>query len=169
MATIEDLKILTKEIILKKNNTQKIEKNNFDNNKLQKSKTDEFGRSYATGKRKNSIACVWLKKGTGKYTINKSTEHKYFLRPTLRMIIKQPFESVGREEQFDIFCKVTGGGLSGQAEAIRHGISKALSLFEPNLHKKLRSKGFLTRDSRIVERKKYGKPKARKSFQFSKR
>lgn len=169
MATIEDLKILTKEIILKKKNTKKIEENKPNENKTEKSKIDEFGRSYATGKRKNSIACIWLKKGTGKYIINNSSEHKYFSRPTLRMIIKQPFEIVEKEEEFDIFCKVKGGGLSGQAEAIRHGISKALSLFEPNLHKKLKLQGLLTRDSRVVERKKYGKPKARKSFQFSKR
>jgi small subunit ribosomal protein S9 len=169
MATIEDLKTFTKEIISKKKSPKEPIKKNLNKEESVKSKIDEFGRSYATGKRKNSIACVWLKKGTGKYLINNTQGNNYFLRPTLKMIIKQPFEAVNKEDQFDIFCKVIGGGLSGQAGAIRHAISKALALFEPTLHKKLKSNGLLTRDSRVVERKKYGKPKARKSFQFSKR
>jgi len=167
MATIEDLKILTQKVTSHKNipAVKKNEKQSVP----QKSNMDESGRSYATGKRKNSIACVWLKKGTGKYIINKIKEFEYFLRPSLRIKIKQPFKITDKEEKFDVFCKVIGGGLSGQAGAIRHAISKALSLLEPSLHSTLKNKGLLTRDPRIVERKKYGKPKARKSFQFSKR
>lgn len=169
MPTIEDLKKLTEKIIPTNNIPKETIKDTVTNKKLPQSKLDKFGRSYATGKRKNSIARVWLKKGTGKYIFNNIEESKYFSRPALRMIIKQPFDVVERDEQFDIYCTVVGGGLSGQAGAVRHAISKALTLFEPLLHKKLRSGGFLTRDSRVVERKKYGKPKARKSFQFSKR
>jgi small subunit ribosomal protein S9 len=169
MPTIEDLKKLTEKIISKNTVSKKITKDTVLSQEVTESKIDKFGRSYATGKRKNSIARVWLKKGTGKYTINSLDDNKYFLRPALRMIMKQPFEATDREEQFDIYCTVAGGGLSGQAGAVRHAISKALKLFEPSLHKKLRAGGFLTRDPRVVERKKYGKPKARKSFQFSKR
>jgi small subunit ribosomal protein S9 len=132
-------------------------------------KVDEKGRSYATGKRKDAVARVWVLPGTGKYTINGREGNIYFARPTLQMIIRQPFDMVEREGQFDVWCTVKGGGLSGQAGAVRHGISKALTLQEPELRSALKKSGFLTRDPRVVERKKYGKPKARRSFQFSKR
>ena len=132
-------------------------------------KVDEKGRSYATGKRKDAVARVWVLPGTGKYTINGREGNIYFARPTLQMIIRQPFDVVEREGQFDVWCTVKGGGLSGQAGAVRHGISKALTLQEPELRSALKKSGFLTRDPRVVERKKYGKPKARRSFQFSKR
>ncbi|MDG2319713.1 MAG: 30S ribosomal protein S9 [Rhodospirillaceae bacterium] len=132
-------------------------------------KKDEFGRSYATGKRKDAVARVWIKPGTGKITVNKREVENYFPRPVLRMMINQPFQVTNREGQFDVICTVSGGGLSGQAGALRHGISKALSLFEPDLRPVLKKGGFLTRDSRVVERKKYGRRKARRSFQFSKR
>ncbi len=130
---------------------------------------DELGRSYATGKRKDAIARVWLKPGTGRITVNDREFEVYFVRPVLRMVIHQPFEAANRKEQFDVVCTVKGGGLSGQAGAVRHGISKALSLYEPELRPVLKKGGFLTRDARVVERKKYGKRKARRSFQFSKR
>lgn len=132
-------------------------------------KKDEFGRSYATGKRKDAVARVWIKPGSGKIVVNKREIENYFPRPVLRMMINQPFEVTNRENQFDVFCTVSGGGLSGQAGALRHGISKALVLFEPDLRPALKKGGFLTRDSRVVERKKYGRRKARRSFQFSKR
>ena len=132
-------------------------------------KIDELGRAYATGKRKNAIARVWIKRGTGRVTVNNRDILVNFARPVLRMIINQPFEAVNRAGEFDVWCTVTGGGLSGQAGAVRHGISKALVLFEPTIRPALRAGGFLTRDSRVVERKKYGKRKARRSFQFSKR
>jgi len=132
-------------------------------------KVDEKGRSYATGKRKDAVARVWVLPGTGKYTINGRDGNAYFARPTLQMIIRQPFGVVSRDGQFDVWCTVKGGGLSGQAGAVRHGISKALTLQEPELRSALKKSGFLTRDPRVVERKKYGKPKARRSFQFSKR
>ena len=130
---------------------------------------DALGRAYATGKRKNAIARVWIKPGTGKVSVNGREIETYFARPVLRMIINQPFEVCEREGQFDVFATVVGGGLSGQAGAVRHGISKALNLFEPGLRPALKKNGFLTRDSRVVERKKYGRAKARRSFQFSKR
>ena len=130
---------------------------------------DAKGRSYATGKRKNAVARVWVKQGKGRITINGRDAQVYFARPVLRMIIQQPFLVSDRLNQFDVMCTVTGGGLSGQAGAVRHGISKALTLFEPSLRKILKQVGFLTRDSRVVERKKYGRAKARRSFQFSKR
>ena len=132
-------------------------------------KIDELGRSYATGKRKNAIARVWLKRGSGKIVVNGNDVKIYFARPVLQMIINQPFATASRVGQFDVMCSVNGGGLSGQAGAVRHGISKALTYFEPDLRPVLKTGGFLTRDSRVVERKKYGKAKARKSFQFSKR
>lgn len=132
-------------------------------------KIDEHGRAYATGKRKNAIARVWIKPGSGQISVNGRTLEVYFARPALQMIINQPFAMADRNGQFDVFCTVAGGGLSGQAGAVRHGISKALTLYEPGLRPVLKSGGFLTRDSRVVERKKYGKPKARRSFQFSKR
>ena len=136
---------------------------------LPEKEVDDFGRSYATGKRKDAVARVWLKQGPGNITINGKSSDDYFARPVLRMLINQPLIASERKEQFDVFCSVTGGGLSGQAGAVRHGISKALVLFEPELKKVLKSGGFLTRDSRVVERKKYGRRKARRSFQFSKR
>jgi small subunit ribosomal protein S9 len=132
-------------------------------------KVDAQGRSYATGKRKDAIARVWLKPGSGKITVNDRDILVYFARPVLRMMINQPFGVVNRAGQFDVVCTVVGGGLSGQAGAVRHGISRALTLFEPDLRPALKQGGFLTRDSRTVERKKYGRAKARRSFQFSKR
>ena len=132
-------------------------------------KIDEQGRAYATGKRKDAIARVWIKPGPGKVTVNGRDIETYFARPVLRMIINQPFQAAGREEQYDVVCTVRGGGLSGQAGAVRHGISRALTYYEPTLRPVLKKGGFLTRDSRVVERKKYGKRKARRSFQFSKR
>ena len=130
---------------------------------------DELGRSYATGKRKNAIARVWIKPGSGKIEVNGRDSPIYFARPVLRMLLNQPFVVTDRLGQFDVWCTVKGGGLSGQAGAVRHGISKALTYYEPTLRPTLKHGGFLTRDSRIVERKKYGKAKARRSFQFSKR
>jgi small subunit ribosomal protein S9 len=132
-------------------------------------KIDEQGRAYATGKRKNAVARVWIKPGAGRVLVNGREFETYFARPVLRMVINQPFAAVNRENQYDVVCTVKGGGLSGQAGAVRHGISKALTGFEPTLRPTLKSGGFLTRDSRVVERKKYGKRKARRSFQFSKR
>ena len=132
-------------------------------------KVDAQGRSYATGKRKDAIARVWIKPGSGKIVVNGRDVTVYFARPVLRMMINQPFGIVNRAGQFDVNVTVTGGGLSGQAGAVRHGISKALTYFEPDLRGPLKAEGFLTRDSRTVERKKYGRAKARRSFQFSKR
>ena len=132
-------------------------------------KLDSLGRSYATGKRKDAIARVWVKQGNGKIEVNKKSLDKYFARPTLQMIIRQSMSVANVENQFDVMATVKGGGLSGQAGAVRHGISKALTLFDGQLRAALKEAGFLTRDSRVVERKKYGKPKARRSFQFSKR
>jgi small subunit ribosomal protein S9 len=130
---------------------------------------DERGRSYATGRRKDAVARVWIKPGAGKMLINGRELGVYFARPTQQMVIRQPFEVAGRANQYDVFCTVSGGGLSGQAGAVRHGISRALVAFEPMLRPTLKKGGFLTRDSRTVERKKYGRAKARRSFQFSKR
>lgn len=132
-------------------------------------KIDSLGRSYATGKRKNAIARVWIKPGNGKITVNGRDWKTYFARPVLRMLMNQPFEVANRNEQYDVICTVSGGGLSGQAGAVRHGISKALTYHEPALRSVLKKEGFLTRDARVVERKKYGLKKARRSFQFSKR
>jgi small subunit ribosomal protein S9 len=136
---------------------------------LPEPKVDAQGRSYATGRRKNAIARVWIKRGSGKITVNGREFEDYFGRPVLRMVINQPFGVADRKDQYDVVCTVTGGGLSGQAGAVRHGISRALTLFEPELRKPLKAGGFLTRDPRAVERKKYGRAKARRSFQFSKR
>jgi len=130
---------------------------------------DALGRSYATGKRKDAVARVWIKPGSGKVTVNGKDMSKYFARPVLQMILRQPFQIAGVENEFDVMATVKGGGLSGQAGAVKHGISKALQLYEPSLRPALKAAGFLTRDSRVVERKKYGKAKARRSFQFSKR
>ncbi len=130
---------------------------------------DEHGRAYATGRRKNAVARVWIKPGPGRITVNGKPVEEYFARATLRMILKQPLEAAERVDQYDIMCTVTGGGLSGQAGAVRHGIARALVKYEPALRPVLKKGGFLTRDPRVVERKKYGKRKARRSFQFSKR
>ena len=132
-------------------------------------KIDEHGRSYATGKRKNSVARVWIKPGNGKITVNGRDQEVYFARPVLRLIIRQAFEVADRIDAYDVVATVKGGGLSGQAGAVRHGITKALTYYEPALRRPLKAAGFITRDSRVVERKKYGRAKARKSFQFSKR
>jgi small subunit ribosomal protein S9 len=132
-------------------------------------KVDKQGRAYATGKRKDAVARVWIKPGAGKVTVNTREVEVYFARPVLRMMIQQPLVAAARAGQYDVVCTVAGGGLSGQAGAVRHGISKALTFFEPDLRAILKKGGFLTRDSRVVERKKYGRAKARKSFQFSKR
>ncbi len=136
---------------------------------LREKQVDAQGRSYATGRRKDAVARVWLKPGTGKITVNGRDQETYFARPTLRLVINQPFTITDRVGAYDIVCTVKGGGLSGQAGAVKHGISQALSKFEPALRGAVKAEGFLTRDSRVVERKKYGKAKARKSFQFSKR
>ncbi|MXO65611.1 30S ribosomal protein S9 [Altericroceibacterium endophyticum] len=136
---------------------------------LREQELDAQGRAYATGRRKDASARVWLKPGTGKVTVNGRDQEVYFARPTLRLIINQPFEITERVGQYDVVCTVTGGGLSGQAGAVKHGISQALSKFEPVLRSTVKTAGFLTRDSRVVERKKYGRAKARRSFQFSKR
>jgi small subunit ribosomal protein S9 len=130
---------------------------------------DALGRSYATGKRKDAVARVWIKPGTGRIDVNGRESPVYFARPVLRMLINQPLVAANRLGQFDVWCTVKGGGLSGQAGAVRHGISQALTYYEPALRPLLKQQGFLTRDSRVVERKKYGKRKARRSFQFSKR
>lgn len=135
---------------------------------------DELGRSYATGKRKDAVARVWIKPGSGKMLVRDAKGNyidysKYFARPVLQMILRQPFEVAGVSDQFDVMATVKGGGLSGQAGAVKHGISKALQLYDPSLRGALKAAGFLTRDSRVVERKKYGRRKARRSFQFSKR
>ena len=136
---------------------------------LPEPKLDKQGRAYATGKRKDAIARVWVKPGTGKITVNDKEFAAYFARPVLQMILRQPIVATNRDGQYDVVATVTGGGLSGQAGALRHGISKALTYYEPELRPPLKKGGFLTRDSRVVERKKYGRAKARRSFQFSKR
>jgi small subunit ribosomal protein S9 len=136
---------------------------------LHERKVDAQGRAYATGKRKNAVARVWIKPGKGKITVNGRDNVQYFARPVLRMMINQPFLVANRENQYDVVCTVSGGGLSGQAGAVRHGIARALTYHDPGLRPILKRGGFLTRDPRVVERKKYGKPKARRSFQFSKR
>ena len=157
MAGLEDLK---KEIVAAAPVEQTI---------VREPKKDKFGRAYATGRRKDASARVWIKMGSGKITVNGVDVEKYFSRPVLRMIINQPFEVTNRVGQFDVTVTVSGGGLSGQAGAVRHGVSRCLDNFEPELHTALKKAGFLTRDPRVVERKKYGKAKARRSYQFSKR
>ncbi|MBB3910316.1 30S ribosomal protein S9 [Sphingomonas desiccabilis] len=136
---------------------------------LRAQEIDKYGRAYATGRRKDAVARVWLKPGSGKITINGRDQEVYFARPTLRLVINQPFGVAEREGQYDVICTVKGGGLSGQAGAVKHGISQAITRYEPVLRAPIKAAGFLTRDSRAVERKKYGKAKARRSFQFSKR
>ena len=130
---------------------------------------DELGRSYATGKRKDAVARVWIKPGSGKVTVNGKDQDVYFARPVLQLILRQPMQVAGVEGEFDVMATVKGGGLTGQAGAVKHGISKALQLYDPSLRGALKAAGFLTRDSRVVERKKFGRRKARRSFQFSKR
>jgi small subunit ribosomal protein S9 len=132
-------------------------------------KLDDHGRAYATGKRKNAVARVWIKPGSGKIVVNGKDFDKYFARPVLQLIVQQPIGVAERNGQYDVIATVSGGGLSGQAGAVRHGISKALTFYEPDLRGPLKKGGFITRDSRVVERKKYGRAKARRSFQFSKR
>ena len=132
-------------------------------------KLDKQGRAYATGKRKDAVARVWIKPGAGQFMINQRALEVYFARPVLRMLIQQPLVATNRNGQYDVICTVSGGGLSGQAGAVRHGLAKALTYYEPDLRGALKKAGFLTRDSRVVERKKYGRAKARRSFQFSKR
>jgi small subunit ribosomal protein S9 len=136
---------------------------------LREQQLDKYGRAYATGRRKDAIARVWLKPGSGKIVINGREQEVYFARPTLRLVINQPFGVAGREGQYDVIATVVGGGLSGQAGAVKHGIAQALTRFEPALRSVVKQAGFLTRDPRVVERKKYGRAKARRSFQFSKR
>ena len=136
---------------------------------LREQQLDKQGRAYATGRRKDAVARVWLKPGSGKIVVNGRDQEVYFARPTLRLVINQPFDVAGRRDQYDVIASVSGGGLSGQAGAVKHGISQALSRYEPTLRTTIKQAGFLTRDSRVVERKKYGRAKARRSFQFSKR
>ena len=136
---------------------------------LREQQIDKQGRAYATGRRKDAVARVWLKPGSGKITVNGRDQEVYFARPTLRLVINQPFDIAERRDQYDVIATVTGGGLSGQAGAVMHGISQALTRYEPALRAAVKQAGFLTRDPRVVERKKYGKAKARRSFQFSKR
>ena len=136
---------------------------------LREQQLDKFGRAYATGRRKDAVARVWLKPGTGQITVNGRDQNVYFARPTLRLVINQPFDVADRRGQYDVVCTVTGGGLSGQAGAVKHGIAQALTRYEPALRTDVKRAGFLTRDPRVVERKKYGRAKARRSFQFSKR
>src|SRR6478672_11395597 len=136
---------------------------------LREQQLDKYGRAYATGRRKDAVARVWLKPGSGKIVINGREQEVYFARPTLRLVINQPFDVAERAGQYDVVATVKGGGLSGQAGAVKHGIAQALSKYEPTLRATVKAAGFLTRDSRVVERKKYGRAKARKSFQFSKR
>ena len=137
--------------------------------KIYERKVDSLGRSYATGKRKDAVARVWVKAGSGKVVVNGRDIEQYFARPVLRMVINQPFDVLNTRGQFDVVCTVAGGGLSGQAGAVKHGISKALTLYNPDFRPSLKKAGYLTRDSRVVERKKYGQAKARRRFQFSKR
>ena len=136
---------------------------------LREQELDAHGRAYATGRRKDAVARVWLKPGTGKVTVNGRDQEVYFARPTLRLVIDQPFQIADRAGQYDVVATVKGGGLSGQAKTVKHGIAQALAKFEPALRSTVKTAGFLTRDSRVVERKKYGRAKARRSFQFSKR
>jgi Ribosomal protein S9 len=136
---------------------------------LRQQELDKQGRAYATGRRKDAVARVWVKPGTGKITVNGRDQETYFARPTLRLVINQPFTVTDRTGQYDVVCTVKGGGLSGQAGAVKHGIAQALSKYEPTLRAAVKAEGFLTRDPRVVERKKYGRAKARRSFQFSKR
>lgn len=136
---------------------------------LREQELDKHGRAYATGRRKDAVARVWVKPGTGKVTVNGRDQEIYFARPSLRLVLNQPFDITDRKGQYDVVATVKGGGLSGQAGAVKHGISQALTRYEPALRSTVKAAGFLTRDARVVERKKYGRAKARRSFQFSKR
>lgn len=167
--TLEDLKTVEKAVEAPAKEEVVVEVKKEEAPAKREPKKDKFGRSQATGKKKDAIARVFIKLGKGKITVNDRDVKNYFPRPVLQMIINQPFVVTNREGQFDVVCTATGGGLSGQAYALRHGISRALDLFEPELHTALKKAGFLTRDSRVVERKKPGLSKARKRFQFSKR
>jgi len=161
-ATLDDLKVMVQEKAIETPVVSTVAE-------PRKKKVDAQGRAYATGKRKNAIARVFIKPGNGKILVNGTPWEAYFARPVLQMIISQPFKAANRFGQYDVNCSIKGGGLSGQAGALRHGISRALVHFEPDLHTTLKKGGFLTRDSRVVERKKYGQAKARRRFQFSKR
>ncbi|MEA3538896.1 30S ribosomal protein S9 [Sphingosinicella sp.] len=161
---LEDLKDLTVETVASAGSPVAVS-----SAPLREKEIDAQGRAYATGRRKDAVARVWIKPGTGKITVNGRDQTVYFARPTLRLVINQPFDVSERGGQFDVVATVSGGGLSGQAGAVKHGISQALTKFEPELRGVVKAAGFLTRDSRTVERKKYGRAKARKSFQFSKR
>ena len=167
--SLEDLKTVVKEEKAVETPKEEVKEVKVEAPVKRQPKKDKFGRSQATGKKKNAIARVFVKLGKGKITVNDRDMKDYFPRPVLQMIINQPFVVTNREGQFDVICTAVGGGLSGQAYALRHGISRALDLFEPELHSALKKAGFLTRDSRVVERKKPGLSKARKRFQFSKR
>lgn len=167
--TLEDLKEVTAEAAVAAGAAEDTKSEVAEEQIEYVQKLDEHGRAYATGKRKDAIARVWIKPGKGVITVNGREEEVYFARPTLRMIISQAFEVADRVGQYDVVATVKGGGLSGQAGAVRHGISKALTHYEPDLRAVVKAAGFLTRDARVVERKKYGRAKARRSFQFSKR
>ena len=167
--SLEDLKTVVNEEKAVETPKEEVKEVKVEVAAKRESKKDKFGRSQATGKKKNAIARVFIKLGKGRITVNGRNMKDYFPRPVLQMIINQPFVVTSREGEFDVICTATGGGLSGQAYALRHGISRALDLFEPELHTALKKAGFLTRDSRVVERKKPGLSKARKRFQFSKR
>lgn len=168
--TLEDLKDITAEAQAKASLQKTVEATPQEStDTVTEPKIDAQGRSYATGKRKDAVARVWIKPGKGVITVNGRDQTVYFARPTLRMLVNQPFDVTSRVGQFDVVATVKGGGLSGQAGAVRHGISKALTYYEPGLRPALKAQGFMTRDARVVERKKYGKAKARRSFQFSKR
>lgn len=169
LESLKDLKKATKATKTTKAAKVAAEEATVEENVVRKSKKDKQGRSYATGRRKDAVARVWIKAGKGNITINEKSIDQYFARPVLKMIINQPFEVANRVNEFDVVCTVKGGGLSGQAGAIKHGISRALNVYEPELRDCLKKAGFLTRDDRAVERKKYGKAKARRSYQFSKR
>lgn len=168
-ATLQDLKDITKAAGVVTPVAEGVDAIESDEPAVRVAIIDSLGRSYATGKRKNAIARVWIKRGSGKVTVNGREQEVYFARPTLRLVVGQPFDVTERVNQYDVIATVKGGGLSGQAGAIKHGISKALTYQEPELRTALKAAGFMTRDSRVVERKKYGRAKARRSFQFSKR
>ncbi|MBT0668892.1 30S ribosomal protein S9 [Novosphingobium profundi] len=167
--SLSDLKDLGAEVATEETTEEQVFTPVVSNAPLREQELDAHGRAYATGRRKDAVARVWIKPGTGKITVNGRDQSVYFARPTLRLVIAQPFQITAREEQYDVIATVKGGGLSGQAGAVKHGISQALSKFEPTLRATVKAAGFLTRDSRVVERKKYGRAKARRSFQFSKR
>ncbi|MCJ2182239.1 30S ribosomal protein S9 [Novosphingobium sp. 1949] len=167
--SLSDLKDLGAEVATEETSEEQGFTPVVSNAPLREQELDAHGRAYATGRRKDAVARVWIKPGTGKITINGRDQEVYFARPTLRLVIAQTFQITAREDQYDVIATVKGGGLSGQAGAVKHGISQALAKYEPALRATVKAAGFLTRDSRVVERKKYGRAKARRSFQFSKR